>query len=150
MKFNKLSLTDIKKPKRLVHTVFLHCSASDNPNYDNPQTIEKWHLERKFREIGYHFYINKKGEIFEGRNIESIPAAQKGHNTGSIAICCGGLKTFTNEQKQAVRAICLYLDQNIKRLKFRGHCEVEPNKTCPVYPYKDWLQLDKNGFMRIV
>jgi len=151
VKFDKVNLPDIKKPKRQVFKVFLHCSASDNPKHDNPQTIEKWHIERKFKEMGYHFYINKKGDIFYGRSLENIPAAQKGYNTGSIAICCGGLKTFTKDQQRALRALCLYINHLYKdALTFHGHCEVEPNKTCPVYPYKEWLELDASGRMRLM
>jgi len=150
LKFDIIDLPNIKKPKRMVNRVFLHCSASDRPEHDNPQTMEKWHLERKFKEIGYHFYIDKAGHIYEGRSLNTNPAAQAGHNANTIAICCGGLKTFTVEQKRAVRALCLYLEHLIKGLTFHGHCEVNTGKTCPVYPYKEWLELNDNGIMRLV
>lgn len=150
MKFDIIDLPNIKKPKRMVNRVFLHCSASDRPEHDNPQTMEKWHIERKFKEIGYHFYIDKSGHIYEGRSLNTNPAAQAGHNANTIAICCGGLKTFTVEQKRAVRALCLYLEHLIKGLTFHGHCEVNAGKTCPVYPYKEWLELNDNGIMRLV
>lgn len=151
-KFDIIDLTDIKKPKRMVNRVFLHCSASDRPQDDNPQTIEKWHMARKFKEIGYHFYIDKAGKIYEGRSLDTNPAAQQGHNANTVAICMGGLKkeNFTVEQKRALVALCLYLEQLIKGLTFHGHCEVNPEKTCPVYPYKEWLQLSDRGVMRLV
>lgn len=151
MKFDIVNIPSIKKPKRVVNRVFLHCSASDDPKHDNPQTIEKWHIERKFKEIGYHFYIDKAGHIYEGRRLENIPSAQRGYNTGTIAICCGGLakENFTKEQKWALKALCLHLDQVIGGLTFHGHCEVDENKTCPVFPYKEWLELDTKGRMRL-
>lgn len=150
-KFDVIDLPQIKKPKRMVNRVFLHCSASDRPEHDNPQTMEKWHLERKFKEIGYHFYIDKAGKIYECRSLNTNPAAQVGHNANTIAICCGGLKkeNFTVEQKRAVRALCLYLEHLIKGLTFHGHCEVS-NKECPVYPYKEWLDLNEKGIMRLI
>lgn len=149
MKFDAIDLTKIKKPARKVYYVFLHCSASDNPEHDNPQTMEQWHIERGFREIGYNFFIQKDGTVREGRNIERTPAAQQGHNTGSIAICCHGLKreAFTDAQRHSLKALCLTLNQLYKGgLTFHGHCEVS-NKSCPVYDYKDWLGLDAHGRM---
>lgn len=146
----KIDVENVKKPKRFVSKVFLHCSASDNPKHDNIETITKWHLERGFSEVGYHFFIQKNGDIIKGRDLEKIPAAQKGHNTGSIAICCHGLNKFTEEQKASVRELCLHLNRiHNHGLTFHGHCEVEPNKTCPVYDYKAWLWLDKDGAMMV-
>ncbi|UOF77761.1 endodeoxyribonuclease I [Caudoviricetes sp.] len=151
MKFDIVDIAKIRKPKRVINRVFLHCSASDRPQDDNPRTIEKWHLDRKFKEIGYHFYIDKAGNIYEGRSLDTNPAAQQGHNAGTIAICCGGLKkeNFTVEQKRAVRSLCLVLEHQIKGLTFHGHCEVS-DKACPVYPYKEWLDLNERGVMRLL
>lgn len=152
MKFDKVNIPSIKKPKRVVTRVFLHCSASDKPEHDNPQTIEKWHLARKFKEIGYHFYIDKAGNIFEGRSLDTHPAAQAGHNANTIAICVGGLKkeNFTVEQKRALIALCLHLEHVIKGLTFHGHKEVNAGKECPVFDYKKWLDLSDHGVMRLV
>jgi N-acetylmuramoyl-L-alanine amidase len=152
LKFDIVNIPSIKKPKRLVTRVFLHCSASDKPEHDNPQTMEKWHIERKFKEIGYHFYIDKGGNIFEGRSLNTNPAAQQGHNANTIAICLGGLKkeNFTIQQKRALVALCLHLEHIIKGLTFHGHKEVNPNKECPVFEYKKWLDLSDHGVMRLI
>jgi len=143
---------EFKVPVRKVTKVFLHCSASDNPKHDNPETIDNWHRSPSigFREIGYHFFINQKGEIFRGRDQELIPAAQRGHNTNSLAICCSGLSRFSDAQMNALKDFCRdiyeeYLKTGVK-ISFHGHCEVEPNKTCPVYDYKTLLKLNKRGF----
>lgn len=151
MKFDIVNIPSIKKPNRVVSRVFLHCSASDRPQDDNPQTIEKWHIARKFKEIGYHFYIDKGGNIFEGRSLNTNPAAQVGHNANTIAICLGGLKkeNFTIQQKRALAALCLHLEHIIKGLTFHGHCEVS-NKECPVFDYKKWLDLSPHGVMRLL
>jgi hypothetical protein len=151
VKFSKLPMpVQFVKPKRKVSKVFLHCSASDNPKHDNPQTIEKWHLERNFSEIGYHFYINQAGEVFQCRDVEKIPAAQKGHNTGSIAICCGGLTTFSQAQLTALYMLCKRIAEAFNNdIEFWGHCEVEPKKTCPVYPWRTILKLSKDRKMNV-
>ena len=135
------------KPTRTVKSVFLHCSASDNPSHDSVATIEAWHIKRGFSGIGYHYFISKNGDIHNGRDIEKIPAAQKNHNTGSIAICLHGLKKekFTNEQLTSVKKLCNAIDSSYgaKVIQFRGHCEVS-NKSCPVFDYKATLQLDSD------
>jgi hypothetical protein len=33
-----------KAPKRPVSRVFIHCSASDNPDHDKVSVIRDWHL----------------------------------------------------------------------------------------------------------
>jgi len=150
MKFDAVDLAKLKKPARRVWCVFLHCSASDRPEHDYPLVMEQWHLERGFKEIGYHFFIQKDGTICEGRSLEKVPAAQAGHNTGSIAICCHGLEKdkFTPEQRASLYALCHQLNRLYKGgLSFHGHCEVSA-KTCPVYDYKAWLRLDAAGRMQ--
>ena len=134
------------KPKRKVTKVFIHCSASDNTSHDL-EAIRQWHFARGFRDIGYHFVITKYGEIQKGRNLEWIPAAQKGHNAGSIAICVCGLKTFTKESLESLVELCKEINKSHKNITFHGHCEVNPNKTCPVFDYKALLNLNKNGKM---
>jgi hypothetical protein len=134
------------KPQRVVSKVFLHCSASDNPKHDNIKTIRLWHAARGWNNIGYHFYINKLGRICAGRDIEKIPAAQKGHNIATLAICCGGEKYFPAVQMQALRNFCTEINFAYGgRISFHGHCEVEPNKLCPVYDYRKVLGLDADG-----
>ena len=136
------------KPARKVTKVFLHHSASDLAEHDNPGIIEDWHLKRGFNSIGYHFFISKDGLVHPGRSLEVIPAAQKGFNTGSIAICLSGLKQFTDNQKDSLIELCEQIqDAYDQKISFHGHKEVNPSE-CPNYPYKKWLWLDEFGFIK--
>lgn len=87
-----------------------------------------------------------------GRPLAETPAAQRGHNSGSIAICLHGLEKakFTKAQFKTLRKLCLDIQRayNPKKLKFRGHCEVS-SKACPVYDYKSVLGLDIHGHIRV-
>lgn len=134
---------------RPVNRVFIHCSASDDTAYDNAATIRQWHLARKFDDIGYHFYIRKDGTVEKGRDLEKIPAAQEGHNKGSIAICLGGLRkeNFTEAQFDALRSLCLEIHQERPLATFHGHCEVNKHKSCPVFDYKKVLNLNDKGVL---
>jgi hypothetical protein len=52
--------------------------------------IERWHLDRGFLAIGYHFVISPTGRIFRGRPVDRMGAHVKGHNRGTIGICLMG------------------------------------------------------------
>lgn len=138
-------LSEFKKPLRPVQRVFIHCTASDNPAHDNIETIVTWHRKRGFNGVGYHFLILKSGAVVIGRDIERIPAAQEGNNTGSIAICLTGLHQFSAEQFAALRHLCADIDDEYNgRVTFHGHCEVS-NKSCPVFDYRQVLNLSPDG-----
>lgn len=134
------------QPVRNIDKIFIHCSASDNEGHDDIAVIRQWHSERGFNDVGYHYFIKKSGEVQEGRPLDKIPAAQKGHNEGSIAICLSGLDHFTYKQFKALRALCRELDKKYQ-VTFHGHREVS-NKTCPNFEYKAVLDLDSEGRMR--
>lgn len=54
------------------------------------EDIHNWHLQRKWAGIGYHYFVNKKGEIFSGRPAETVGAHARGYNFNSVAICFEG------------------------------------------------------------
>ena len=59
-----------KKLKRDVDRVFLHCSASPNPEHGDVEVIRAWHRQRGWSDIGYHYFIPFDGELQIGRYIE--------------------------------------------------------------------------------
>lgn len=138
------------KPTRRIEKVFLHCSDSDVAKHDNIETIKEWHLKRGFTDIGYHYVILKDGSICIGRDIEKIPASQKGYNTNTIAICLTGSKKFSKKQFESLKQLCEAIKQEYNdKITFHGHCEVS-NKSCPVFDYKKVLNLDKQGYIKLI
>ena len=94
------------KPQRHVDRIFLHCSASDRLEHDDVEVIRDWHVNGNgWSDIGYHYFIKKDGTIEPGRDLERTPAAQKGNNSGTIAICLHGLaaEKFTKAQYKIER-----------------------------------------------
>ena len=135
------------KPSRKVTRIFIHCTASDLKKHDSAAAIRKIHLDRGWSDIGYHLFIRKNGMLENGRDLEKIPAAQKGHNTNSIAICLHGLKKdkFGTAQFDTLKRICLEINKAYNgEISFHGHCEVA-SKSCPVFNYRSILKLDKYG-----
>lgn len=141
------------KPKRRVSRVFLHCSAHDGKHTDNAETMDAWHKDRGWSGIGYHFFIRFDGTIEHGRPLYKSPAAQGGHNRGTIAICCHGGQNskpdaFTDKQFESLKLLCRDIDEAYGgKITFHGHKEVSA-KACPVYDYKAILGLDSKGYMK--
>ena len=103
---------------RVMDTIVIHCSATkENKDY-SIEDIKKWHLQRGFTNIGYHFIIRLNGTIEIGRPLNKPGAHVQNHNANSIGICyIGGLNdkgkpkdTRTKEQKES-------LDKLIKLLR---------------------------------
>lgn len=70
------------------------------------EEINRWHLERGWTGIGYHYYIRKDGKIYRGRPEWAIGAHAQGVNAHSIGVCCeGSYMTETMPEKQ-LDALC--------------------------------------------
>ena len=94
-------------------------------------------MQRGFTGVGYHYFIRKDGTIEIGRGLERIPAAQRGHNTGSIAICVSGKKDFQKIQFKNLRKLINDIEKSQgKKLRIRLHNEVNKEKTCPNFSLK--------------
>ena len=102
--------------------------------------MDRWHKDRGWRCIGYHYVVRIDGSIEYGRPVQDIGAHVKGRNKHSIGVCyIGGLDadmepkdTRTQDQKESL----LYLLKTLKRLHpeatIHGHREFA-NKACPCF-----------------
>ena len=79
----------------------IHCSDSPQGRGDNAQTIHRWHKERGFDGIGYHYVILEDGTVENGRPEFWSGAHAKGHND-AIGICFIGDEDFTEAQFQSL------------------------------------------------
>ena len=93
---------------RTITLLIVHCSATPQGVALGFEDCRRDHIHhRGFRDIGYHFYLTRNGEIHRGRPLEKIGAHCLNHNRHSIGICYeGGLDaasfpadTRTLEQK---------------------------------------------------
>jgi N-acetyl-anhydromuramyl-L-alanine amidase AmpD len=66
--------------------VLHHAAASHCDIY----TVHKWHLANQWSGCGYHYFINKQGQIFKGRPDNTIGSHAKGFNSTSIGVCFEG------------------------------------------------------------
>ena len=78
-----------------------------NNHFEKLRSMEAFHIQRGFNEIGQHFTTFPDGAIATGRSLEKTPACIKGHNTGGICIehlgnFDTGKDTMTPEQQATV------------------------------------------------
>ena len=127
---------------RNIEYIAIHCSAT-TPKMDVPiERVRKWHLDRGWSDIGYHYYIRRNGAIYVGRDLEKTGAHVRGFNNNSIGICYeGGINTQheaednrTKSQKQALRNLLTVLKQRFPDAKIKGHRDFPGvSKACPSF-----------------
>lgn len=141
------------RPMRPVQRVFIHCTDENSSLRGKAlvDAIRRYHVqEQGWSDIGYHYVIDLDAGLFIGRGIEIVPAAQRGHNTNTVAIVLQGKKVddFHEGQFMVLRELCAQIrDAHDGMITFHGHKEVTPDKTCPVFDYRAVLGLDMYGHM---
>ena len=126
---------------RTITLIVIHCSAVRPDQTSSAKDIEKWHKDRKFKCIGYHYVIRRNGEIEPGRPEWMIGAHCLHHNAHSIGVCYeGGLDirgqpadTRTAEQKAAMRWLLRQLRKKYPHALIVGHHDLDPTKDCPCF-----------------
>ncbi len=149
-----------------VSTIFVHCSATrstwmqGSPLAAKVTEIRRWHVrERGWKDIGYHWLIDRDGKVARGRPETQVGSHVKGHNTGSIGICLIGghgsaetdefLDNFTPEQDRALRDLIADIKTRADIKAVRGHNEVAA-KACPGFNVAAWLAHRPAGLRRPV
>jgi len=89
------------------------------------EDIHKWHLNKKWAGVAYHYYINKDGEIFEGRPKDAVGAHAYGFNQKSVGIC------FGQKQMDAAVMLSALLSLTYNNAKVIRHSELVKDKDCP-------------------
>lgn len=125
--------------------VVIHCSDSPNHMEFTAADIHKWHQEKGWSGIGYHYVITRSGQPETGRPEYWTGAHVKGHNKDSIGICMIGRDKFTWRQfKTLFDELIPQLEKRYGELNIKGHYEFEKGKTCPNFSpleaYKRWKE----------
>lgn len=133
--------SSVTKSKRRIDEIIVHCSSTAEGKDFTTADITKWHRQRGFTTIGYHYVVYRDGSIHTGRDVNVAGAHCAGHNTHSIGVCyIGGCKADGRSPKdtrtEAQKAVLLKLLKDIKRIypnaKIRGHRDFA-NKACPSF-----------------
>lgn len=129
---------------RPINKIIIHCSATPEGRDYTVADIRRWHLQRGFSDIGYHYVIYRDGSIVVGRPLTQPGAHCYGQNKTSIGICyIGGLTsdgksakdTRTPAQKSALVSLIKELRSKFPGSTVHGHREFA-NKDCPCFDAK--------------
>ena len=130
---------------RKITKIILHCSATPEGRDYTVADIDRWHKQRGWQGIGYHYVVYRDGSVHPGRPVEQIGAHTSGHNTNSIGVCyIGGVAadgetpkdTRTPAQRAALRDLVELLRAEYPGATIHGHREFA-NKACPSFNIKD-------------
>jgi len=130
-----------------VTEIILHCAdtrpdwMAGRPITEKVAEIRRWHVQQRgWRDIGYHWVIDRGGAVAPGRRETEIGAHVEGHNRGTIGICLlGGYgaaaddpfeKHFTPAQSAAVRRLIAEIKGRTAIRKVSGHNDYA-DKACP-------------------
>lgn len=113
--------------------IIVHCSATP-PGMDiGAKEIDRWHRERGWLKIGYHFVIRRDGFMEPGRGIEEVGAHAEGYNSLSVGICMvGGVapdgktpeNNFTPEQFTTLEGLIADIRKLYPDAEVIGHRDV--------------------------
>lgn len=127
---------------RTITLIIIHCSATPEGKSLSAEACRFDHIHhRGFRDIGYHFYITRDGDIHRGRPLEKVGAHCRDHNSHSIGICYEGgldadgkpMDTRTMEQRGSLLALLRQLRMFYTNALIVGHHDLNPMKECPCF-----------------
>jgi len=132
------------KAGRSTNLLVIHCAATPEDRDIKTQTVHRWHTNKGWNQIGYHFFIELDGTIVVGRPIRLIGAHVRGWNKKSIGISYAGgvdkaLKpkdTRTPAQKKSLLMLTkILVADNYDITRIAGHNEFSA-KACPSFNVK--------------
>ena len=138
---------------RKINLIVIHCSATRSNQRFTVEMLKACHNARfNGKGIGYHYFIEKDGQVFQTRDENEIGMHARHYNAHSIGICYeGGLDekgrpadTRTPAQRAALIALLRSLKIDYPDAEIMGHCELEGvHKACPSFScseYRDYFE----------
>lgn len=126
---------------RKITKLIVHCTATPEGRDATVADVNKWHKDKGYDMIGYHYLIDLKGNILKGRDEERIGAHTIGSNYDSIGIAyVGGMDkemkkskdTRTLEQKNSLILLLTNLKKKYPLAQIYGHRNFA-KKDCPSF-----------------
>ena len=133
---------------RTINALVVHCSATPAGKPFRATDIDRWHRERGWDGIGYHFVIPLDGSIEPGRPLDEAGAHVAGHNADTIGICYVGgmnaqntapLDTLNERQADALALLLDGLRARWPEARILGHRDFPGvAKACPSLDVRQW------------
>ena len=137
-----------------VTEIIVHCAATrpewmaDLSLQEKRAEIRRWHLANGWRDIGYHWLIDRDGKVIAGRAETEVGAHVQDHNAGTIGICLiGGFgaaatdrfaQHYTAAQDVTLRQMIQAISMRARITRISGHNQYA-DKACPGFSVPGWL-----------
>lgn len=131
----------LKKSKRKIKEIIVHCSSTPEGKNYTVDDIRRWHKQQGWSDIGYHYVVYRDGSVHDGRDVNLAGAHCTNHNTYSIGVCyIGGVAkdgktakdTRTPEQKDGLLELLIELKYLYPDASIHGHRDYA-RKDCPSF-----------------
>jgi hypothetical protein len=124
-----------------ITTLIVHHSAS--PRHCTVGDVRRWHLEKGWSDIGYHWVIEEDGIIQIGRPVGRIGAHCRGHNTESVGVCvmgnnCEPGQEWLPDQVEGLKDLIYAVALVIPEIATMGHNQLAAT-ACPGVDLKELL-----------
>lgn len=126
--------------------IIIHCAATRATQDIDIKDVDRWHREKGWRMVGYHYFIKRDGTLQEGRPLMDGGAHAEGYNDKSVGVClAGGVAAdgitpevnYTKKQWATLRELVFKLHKQFPQAKIIGHSDVAP-KACPCFDVTEW------------
>lgn len=130
----------MKKFTQTITEIIVHCTATPAGRDLTAADITRYHLDRGFETIGYHYIVRLDGKVEQGRDEAFVGAHCLGHNSRAIGVAyIGGLDregnptdTRTDSQRAALQYLIGELCRRYPTAKVHGHRDFAA-KACPCF-----------------
>lgn len=140
-----------------VDYIVVHCSATKATQDIGRDEIDRWHKQKGWKAIGYHFVIRRNGLLERGRPLDDddllepaegeVGAHVEGFNRRSVGVCLVGgsddllrpARNFTQAQYDELEKLLLALVEQFPGAEVRGHRDFPGvTKSCPSFDVQAW------------
>lgn len=123
------------RARSAIKVIVWHYTATNEGSIESHENY--WKNHNGWDRGGYHFYIDRKGVIYQNYNFERMTwgvANNNGH-TVHISLEAASKKDYNDAQIKAREQVTRWLmaDLNIDASNVKGHWEVYNNTSCPGY-----------------
>ncbi len=126
---------------RKINEIIVHCTATAEGKNFHAADIDRWHKQKGWSGIGYHYVVDLDGTVEPGREESKVGAHCTGHNANSIGVVyVGGVATDgktakdtrTPLQKAALLKLLTELKHRYPNAAIHGHRDFAA-KACPSF-----------------
>lgn len=120
---------------RFIDEIIIHCTDTRPETDVTYDMLYEWHvLDKKWKHIGYHYLIDRDGDVITCRSLNVPGAHTKSRNQNTIGIVLAGGATgfdFNIKQIKALDDLVVNLWSTFTTItKVSGHRDYS-EKTCP-------------------